>query len=125
MAKFSMSPKTGPTEHFFKHAIGYSPRSIFEKWGKMGVSALAAATPRETGKTAESWRYEIQNARGNWSLTFFNDNVVNYVKIAIIIQYGHATRGGTFVPGVDYINPAITPIFDGLEAELNKELDRL
>ena len=33
---------------------------ILDKYGQMGVDALRAATPRRSGKTAESWGYEIR-----------------------------------------------------------------
>lgn len=89
------------------------------------MTALAAATPVLTGKVASSWRYEIVDQNGNMTLTWLNDDIVDNVVIAVIIQYGHGTRGGTFVPGIDYINPAMKPIFQGIKKDLDKELKKL
>ena len=50
--------------------------------------------------------------------------MVTGTNIAIILQYGHATRNGGFVEGVDYINPAIRPIFEEMAKEAWKEVVR-
>lgn len=122
IANFELFPKKGATEEWFNTVKIFNPRELFDKWGRLGVIALATATPRDTGTTAGSWRYEIKNTKGNWSLSFVNDNVVDHVVIAIILQYGHLTRSGSFLKGTDYINPAIQPIFEGLQNDLEKEL---
>ena len=75
-------------------------------------SPLPSATPIDSGQTADSWRYKITNKKGLTKITFYNTNIQNGVPIAIILQYGHATRNGGWVQGRDYINPAIRPIFD-------------
>lgn len=99
--------------------------SILDKYGKMGVEALKNATPVDTGLTASSWYYEIQNDGETATLEFHNSNVNNYVNIAIILQYGHGTGTGGWVEGRDYINPAIQPIFDQLAEEAWKEVTRV
>lgn len=94
----------------------------FEKYGRMGVDALRSATPVESGKTAESWTYEISEEEGILRLDFLNTNVNKYINIAVILQYGHGTGTGGYVAGRDYINPAIQPVFDKIVAEALKEL---
>lgn len=86
--------------------------SSLDIFGQKGVNALSAVTPRDTGKTATSWYYEIKEGDGEISLIFKNSNVVNGVPIAIVLQYGHGTRNGGYVQGIDYINPVIRPLFD-------------
>lgn len=83
-----------------------------KKYGEMGVDALRDATPKDTGKTAESWGYEIIVNDGSASIVWTNSNQNHGVYIAVLIQYGHATRGGGYVQGRDYINPAMRPVFD-------------
>lgn len=82
--------------------------------GVKGVNALSANTPVRTGVTATSWNYEIVEDPEHISIIWTNSNINNYVNIAIILQYGHATRNGGWVEGRDYINPALQPIFDKL-----------
>ena len=94
------------------------------KYGKEGVAALKAATPVDTGLTADSWRYEIVEKNGTVSINFCNSNIQNGVPVAIVLQYGHATANGGWVEGRDYINPAIQPIFDKITKEAWKEVTK-
>ena len=96
-----------------------------DKYGQEGVAALASATPVDTGLTANSWYYKIENQNGRVSISFLNSNVNKGVPIAIILQYGHGTRNGGWVQGRDYINPAIQPIFDKIVESAWKEVTKL
>lgn len=92
-----------------------------DKYGRMGVEALRSATPRDSGKTAESWYYVIENQNGRATISFHNSNVNDGVSIAVILQYGHGTRNGGWVQGREYINPAIQPVFDEIADQAWKE----
>lgn len=96
-----------------------------DKYGREGVAALASATPVDSGQTASSWYYEIENKNGSASITFYNSNVQKGVPIAIILQYGHGTGTGGWVQGRDYINPAIQPIFDRIANDAWEEVTKL
>ena len=95
------------------------------KYGRQGVAALASATPIDSGETASSWYYEIENNKESATITFYNSNVQNGVPIAIILQYGHGTRNGGWVEGRDYINPAVQPIFDKIVDDAWREVSKL
>lgn len=90
------------------------------RFGPIGVAALAAATPVDSSQTAQSWYYEIVNKPGRYSIHWLNRNMQNMIPIAAIIQYGHATRNGGYVTGVDYINPAMRPIFSQIAEDMWK-----
>ena len=96
-----------------------------DKYGREGVMALSANTPVDSGLTANSWYYIIENKKGSVSITFCNSNISEGVPIAIILQYGHGTGTGGWVRGRDYINPAIRPIFDRIADEAWKEVTKL
>ena len=96
-----------------------------DKYGREGVDALASATPVETGKTANSWYYEIKRQNGSVSIEFKNSNIKDGIPIAIILQYGHGTGTGGWVQGRDYINPAIQPIFDKIADSAWKEVTKI
>lgn len=95
-----------------------------ERFGKAGVAALSSATPVESGKTSSSWSYKIERTEHSAKISFHNSNIQNGVNIAILLQYGHATRNGRWVEGRDYINPAIQPIFDEIVKSAWKEVTK-
>jgi len=97
-----------------------------DKYGKLGVQALRSATPVDTGLTASSWYYEIENQNDRIRLSFNNSNVKDdWCNIAIILDIGHGTRNGGWVEGRDYIEPAILPIFEKIANDAWKEVTSL
>lgn len=109
-------------EKFLKKSNRLDLRRQLDKYGRAGVEALSNATPVDTGKTASSWDYEIEDGNGQVSIVWTNSNVNQHVNIAIIIQYGHGTGTGGYVQGIDYINPAMKPVFDELADAVWKEV---
>lgn len=113
------------TERFLKNAQKVKFKSILDKYGKRGVIALSASTPIDSGETANAWTYNIKMSNGSMILSWSNTNVNNGVPIAILLQYGHATKNGGFVQGRDFINPAISPIFDDIAKEAWAEVTKI
>lgn len=94
------------------------------KYGEAGVQALKAATPVDSGKTAESWGYEVRTTHSGAEIVWTNTNINKGVNIAVILQYGHGTRNGGYVQGRDYINPAIRPVFDEIAESAWEEVTK-
>jgi hypothetical protein len=122
MITFAQKGDFSNLTRFLERAKNAVHLGMLDKYGREGVAALAAATPVDTGVTANSWGYEIVRKNGAVSIVFKNSNIQNGVPIAIILQYGHATGTGGYVQGRDYINPAIQPIFDRIADEAWKEV---
>ena len=95
-----------------------------DRYGREGVVALASATPVDTGLTANSWYYKIEQTKGSAKISFYNSNIQNGVQIAVILQYGHGTRNGGWVQGRDYISPVIQPIFDKIANDAWREVTK-
>lgn len=122
----SVKTKDSPDtiERFLKKNVHMNFDRYLEMYAQKGVEALAAATPRDTGLTADSWGYEIKKNEDSTSITWTNDNVVDgWFNVALMIQYGHGTASGVYVEGIDYINPAIRSIFDELAEEIWREVN--
>jgi len=100
------------TDRFLKHVSEINIIRILNRYGQEGVTALALATPVNTGVTASSWSYQIVGEEGSRTIQWSNSNIQNGVSIAILLQYGHATRNGGYVTGVDYVNPAMKELFN-------------
>jgi hypothetical protein len=110
------------TTQYLDHLAKENPAQVLNKYGALGVNALANATPVDSGLTAESWYYTIESRRGYYSIRWHNSNVQSGIPIAVLIQYGHGTRNGGYVQGQDYIMPAIRPIFDRIAADAWREV---
>ena len=125
MIKISLKGNFKNIERFFDGAKNRLPqriRSVLDKYGRQGVAALQMYTPKDSGETANSWKYEIFNLGIAWS----NTNVTgNGTPVAILLQYGHGTKNGGYVQGRDYINPALQPIFNEIADNCWKEVENL
>ena len=124
MIRFRHTGNFARTERFFHRARRASFFSSLEELAQAGVDALSRATPVDSGLTAQSWDYEIRNEQGKVSIFWKNSNQNQGVPIAVIIQYGHGTGNGGYVDGVDYINPALKPIFEQIAGKVWKEVTR-
>ena len=125
MISFRQQGDLSKTYRFLERAKHMVNLGDLDKFGRAGVAALASATPIDSGQTANSWYYEITNTKQSLVISFHNSNIQNGVPIAVILQYGHATRNGGWVQGRDYINPAIQPIFDQMAEDVWREVTRV
>lgn len=122
MIKISHKGNFSKTYKFLRKSKRLKFGETIKKYGEMGVDALADATPKRTGKTAESWSYEVHSTREGFSIDWTNSNVNKGLHIAVLIQYGHGVKGGGYVQGIDYINPAMKPVFEKIAEDLWKEV---
>ncbi len=122
MIRFKHRGNFRNTERFFEKAKKLSPMEILNHYGQIGVMALASATPVDSGKTAAAWSYEITQDSSGFSIFWTNSNINQGVNIAVILQYDHGTGTGGYVSGVDYINPALRPIFSQIANDAWKEV---
>lgn len=113
--RFESSGSFDRTTRFLTNAPKANIRSILEALGQKGVRALSAATPQETGTAANSWFYEVKKTRWGWEISWSNSDIENGFPVAVMLQYGHGTGTGGWVEGINYINPALAPIFKEIE----------
>lgn len=99
---------------------------VLQKYGALGVTALANATPTDRAETAHAWYYQIVDKPGYFGIHWLNSHHDDdgKVPVAILIQYGHATGTGGLVEAQDFINPALKPIFDQMLKDMWKEVTR-
>lgn len=123
MIKFTNKGSFKNLEQFLRKNGELDIDHYLEIYGQKGVEALKEYTPKRTGKTADSWSYKIEKGKDSTTIIWTNDNIVDdWYNVALMIQYGHGTKSGVYVEGVDYINPAIRTIFDKLAEEIWKEV---
>lgn len=125
MISFKHSGNFKNTERFLNAAKDLKFESILRRYGQEGVAALANATPVDTGEAASSWNFRVIQKPKYYSLEWTNSSMAGSVPVVILLQYGHANRDGSYLQGVDFINPAIKPVFDKIAEELWREVTRL
>lgn len=123
MMKMTQKGSFRNTEQFFDNSKNLSRRlrTTLDRYGAQGVEALRSATPKDSGLTADGWSYKVEP----FGLSFSNSNIQQGYSVALLLQYGHATAQGGYVQGIDYINPALRPIFDKIAEECWKEVQNL
>lgn len=110
------------TLEILKESVNVAKWEMLWRYGEMGVEALRNATPVDSGLTRDSWSYEVVKTDKEISIVFKNSNVVkDYFNVAIMLQLGHATGNGGYVKGIDYINPALKPVFEKMANDLWRE----
>lgn len=125
MVRIKVKGSFRKTKKLLEQAEACDFRRILEKYAIEGVAALTLATPQDTGETSADWGYEIEYGKGKARIHWTNKNMKDGVPIAILIQYGHATRNGGWVEGRDFINPAIQPIMDEIAEKAWREVVRV
>lgn len=106
------------TEKYFNSLMQKDYLKILEFYGEKGVEALMAATPIDSGLAASSWGYSIEQENGQTKLIWTNSDIEGGYNIVILIDRGHATKSGSWVPGLHFIDETISPII----AELAREV---
>lgn len=122
MIKFNYRGDFKKTEKFFKKIGEGDYFEGVKHFAEEGVKALSEATPVDTGKTAASWSYSMSRVKNGIRISWNNSNVNKGVNIAVIIQYGHGTGSGYYIEGIDYINPALKPVFESIAKHVWKEV---
>lgn len=123
MIEFRQKGDLSHLNGFFERLLNFVKMGELDKYGQMGVDALASVTPLDTGETASSWSYSIERTKTSASIIFSNSNVTSDgTPVAILLQYGHATGNGGYVQGIDYINPALRPVFQRIADDAWREV---
>jgi hypothetical protein len=125
LIKFTQRGDFSKTQKFLSKLKDKDLHLILGKYGAEGVSLLQSVTPKESGLTSGSWSYKVVRTNRRISIQWLNTNENGGIPIVILLQYGHGTRGGTFVEGRDFINPVMRPLFDKISEDIWKEVTSL
>ena len=115
----------------FEKAIKWLKESNMKKPDKAlrnkadeGLNALIRATPiGETGETSSGWEYKISKTSSGIELSYYNTaHPETEVNVAKLIQLGHGTKNGGYVPPNNFIHPAINGVFGANAGRLMKEM---
>jgi hypothetical protein len=92
-----------------------------DSFARRGVAALESATPQDSGVSANSWDYILEQGPGYVSIWWINTHLdPQGTPVVVLLQYGHGTGTGGYVQGRDFINPAIAPIMNEIADQVWK-----
>lgn len=97
----------------------------FDSYGKKGCEILRSGTPVDTGKTAASWDYYIESSVKEVKICFTNSNVTSEgTPVVLLIEYGHALQNGSYVQGINFLDPSVREIFEKFARDCASEVRR-
>lgn len=100
------------TENYLlKHKKSMFTEEQIKEIAEYSLELFEKNTPTKSGKTAESWSYEIKEHNGKYVIDMHNSNIQNGYNIAILVDEGHALKTGRWVSGEHYIDQTIKDIF--------------
>ena len=103
----SESGNSKDTLRFLHNLESFNPSSIMNSTGRSIVSSLQSSTPRRTGATARGWKFKVEKRQNGDLMYVYNDaHPESASNVARLIDTGHGTRTGGYVPGFHYIKPA-------------------
>jgi hypothetical protein len=112
-------------DKYFKKSIKITRYENVEQIARDCVDRLKEATPKDSGLTSESWSYIIIERKNSKTIQINNTNIQNGVNVALILEYGHGTRNGSWIEGRNYIAPVIERLYLDIIDKAWKELRNL
>ena len=113
------------TDKFFKKSIKITKIENITLIAEKCVERLKEATPKDSGITSDLWGYQIDKSKNKNKIIITNSNIQNGIKIALLIEFGHATVGGTWVEGKNFIGPITQEVYNNILSDTWKELKKL
>ena len=98
-------------ESFLKRTVKNSSKQEVVELAEAIVSKLRQDTPKRSGKTAGAWSYNIYNSSSGFVIEIVNTNNNGSVNVARIINFGHGTGTGGYVPPQPFITRAIDSVY--------------
>lgn len=96
-------------------------KKAVKKAGTTVRKEIQANAPKNTGDYAKSW--SVKNVRETASALEIVVHSRNRYQLAHLLEFGHAKRGGSRVPGRAHIAPAEEKGVRELEQEIQKALE--
>jgi hypothetical protein len=100
------------TRKWLKQAASNAPTQAIKEIANRGEQALKAGTPKATGETATGWYAEVKG-RGPVTEIIWKNRAhpESKVSVALLIENGHGTRTGGYVPPRPYVKQAMESVW--------------
>ena len=94
-----------------------------EKVGKAAVKQLKETSPKKSGKYAKSWAVKTEPEIGQPHKRIVYVKAPHY-RLAHLLEYGHAKKGGGRVEGKPHIRPAEEQVIKDFVQEVEEAIRR-
>lgn len=112
-------------DKYFTNSLKFSKVKNINRIAEQCIEQLKIATPKDSGITAESWKYTIVKNRNSFTLNIFNTNNQNGVNIVWLLEYGHLTRDGKWLSGQHFVEPILKETYNDILKNTWKEIEKL
>lgn len=104
-------------ERWLDKAVKTDMQSPLNQLASQGTKSLMSATPKNTGETAAGWQADVVK-RGDVSEIVWTNNAHPEagVNLAKLIELGHGTGTGGYVPPKPYIKNAMSPVWSKVDS---------
>lgn len=86
-----------------------------------GKDRLISETPEDTGETSTGWEYDITTKSNSVEIDWRNvAHPESEVNVAKLIELGHGTGTGGYVPPRPYIKQAMAPVWKSLDDKVKE-----
>lgn len=110
---------------YFKKSLKITKFRKVEEIVQECIEKLRAVTPEDTGLTSRSWTCVIERYKKSVKVEISNTNIQNGINVALLLEYGHATRNGVWIEGKNYIAPVVLEYYNQILNSTWKELTKL
>lgn len=122
---FSSKGDFNAIENWLKKTSNMNASQLVKSVASEGTKNLSSKTPKDTGATASGWTEKITTTGNVTEVAWYNNaHPGESVNIAKLIELGHGTGTGGYVPPRPYIKEAMSPVWSGIDAKLIKELNK-
>lgn len=94
-----------------------------EEVAKEATQKLKQTSPKQTGKYARGWTYEVKKGRIDISATVYGKK--NTYPLAHLLEHGHAKRGGGRTAPITHIKPVEEWAISELENRITQRLETM
>jgi hypothetical protein len=94
-----------------------------EKVGKAAVKRLKQTSPKRYGNYAKSWAMKTETEVGQPHKRIVHVKAPHY-RLAHLLEYGHAKKGGGRVAGIPHIRPAEEMVIEQFIREVEEAIKR-
>lgn len=123
--KVKTSGNYDKTRRFLVESKEMAKSTQIKEIAESTLEKLKYATAGYSTRVFEGWSYEIIEDKNSVAIQFNNSYVQDGVNIALLLDTGHGTRGGTWIAGLHYIDPIMRETCEAIATKSWEELKKI